>query len=250
MKLAAIYRHPVKSLGEERIAATVLEPNRHVAWDRVWAIAHGASNFDPADPKWHHCREFVRQTHAPTLARLSITFDDATRQLTLAHPERGEITLDPDAPEGASALADWIAPLAEQGRPGPYSVCRIPDGAFTDAEERWITLASVRSRAVLEQRAGRPLEDIRFRINLWIDGMAPWEELELVGKDIVIGATRMRVMEPVERCRATEAGPQTGTHDTPVLSLLREATGAINFGIYAEVTEGGPIAEGDTVLIE
>lgn len=247
MKLAAIYRHPVKSLGMERLTETVLEPGRRLAWDRVWAVAHPGGAFDSGAPEWRPCGEFLRQTHVPEFARIAARLDVATGTLTLTHPDRPDLVTSPDSPVGAKALEAWVAPLAEPRRDGPFRLCRLPKGGFTDAEEPWVSIASTRSLKVLEQRARADLGHVRFRANLWIDGLAPWEEFDLVGREIAIGPARIRITEPIERCRATEAGPESGTHDVPVLRHLREATGDINFAVYGEVTAGGRIAEGDPV---
>lgn len=248
MRLASIYRHPVKSLGAERLAATRLTPGRLMDWDRAWAVAHAGGQFDPAAPEWRPCNEFLRQTHVPELARMTSAYDEATGRLTLCHPLLPDLAIDPDdGADAGPALTTWVAPLAAPHRAGPYRLCRLPDGGFTDAPDPWLSIASTSSLAALSQRAGRALEHIRFRANLWLDGLAPWEEFDLIGRQITIGPARLRIVEPIGRCRATEASPINGTHDTPTLAHLRDAIGETNFAVYAEVLEGGTITEGDAV---
>lgn len=248
MKLAAIWRHPVKSLGAERLASVTLAPGRLLPWDRTWALAHAGGQFDPAAPAWRPCGEFLRQTHIPEFARITAQFDPEARRLSLRHPALDELRINPDSPDGAGALACWTAALAEPHRAGPYRLCRLPEGGFTDAPEPWISIASTRSLGILSQRAGRPLEHGRFRANLWLDGLDPWEEFGLAGRVLRIGGAAIRIVEPIGRCRAIEASPRTGTHDTPVLALLREATGGTDFAMYGEVIEGGTVREGDDAL--
>ena len=58
-----------------------------------------------------------------------------------------------------------------------------------------------------------------------------------------------RVTEPIGRCSATHADPETGKRDLDMLALLTGLGQAENFGVFAEVIEGGDVAQGDLVTI-
>ena len=243
--LAALYRHPVKSLGAEALERVALTVGAPLPWDRVWAVAHGASDW--RDGNWAPRGNFVAQAHVPECARITVGWDAGARRLTLAHPLRPAIALDPDTDEGADALTGWLAPLAEGARPGPYLLARRTDGAMTDMAEPWVSILSTASLRALEQVAGASLAHVRFRGNVWLDGLAPWEEFDLVGREIALGTARLRVVERIERCNAPAASPETGTRDVPVTSILARRWGHRDFGVYAEVIAGGEVALGDPV---
>ncbi len=244
--LAEIYRHPVKSLGEEPLDEVALEPGRPVPWDRAWAICHGASDWDEAAPQWLPPRNFVNQTHVPRLAQIVVSFDADAGLLTLRHPDRQELAVAPGTVEGDSALTQWMAPLTEgTARQGPFRVCRAPGIQFTDFEDTHVSIGSIASRRALEEIAGAPLEPIRFRMNLWLDGLAPWGELELVGREIEVGAARLRIVARDARCNATAANPATGARDVPVPAILKTHLGHTDFGVYAQVATGGRVRRGD-----
>ena len=59
----------------------------------------------------------------------------------------------------------------------------------------------------------------------------------------------MRVVSPITRCAATEVNPDTAERDLDTVAALRRHFGHNLMGIYAEVTEGGPIAVGDTLTV-
>lgn len=247
--LVEIYRHPVKSLGEEALDEVSLETGRPVPWDRAWAVAHGGAAWNPEHPGWLNCRNFVTQRHVTALARTRIFWDDSAHLVSISHPERPELVVDPDDPEGAEALTAWIMPLAEARQPGPYRLARLADGAFTDGEDCHVSIASTSSRRALAEIAGRELEPIRFRMNLWLEGLAPWAELDMVGRELAIGTARLRVVSRCERCRSTTANPTTGDSDVPVPALLRSHLGHMDFGVNAQVVEGGIVRRGDAALI-
>jgi uncharacterized protein len=90
---------------------------------------------------------------------------------------------------------------------------------------------------------GQPLSMHRFRGNIWVDGWAPWSELDLIGQEITIGTARLRVEEPIGRCRATGANPETGVQDADTMGALEAGYGHTDFGVFARVIEGGTSAD-------
>ncbi|MCL5778933.1 MOSC domain-containing protein [Limibaculum sp. FT325] len=247
--LARIWRHPVKSIGCEALPRVTLAAGRPMPHDRLWAVAHGGSSWRAEAPGWEGCNNFLRVTHAPRLAAVSARYDPATGSLTLAHPARESLTVDPATPDGAARLCDWVSPMAEGARPGPYRLAHAPDAAMTDMAEPFISVLSLASLRALSERLGIAPDPRRFRGNLWLDGVVPWEEEDWVGRTLRIGGALLRVVEPIGRCRATEANPETGHRDAAILDTLRAARGHTRFGLYAEVLEGGEIAEGAAVEI-
>ena len=105
------------------------------------------------------------------------------------------------------------------------------------------------SHRAVSQKLGRPLETERWRGNIWFDGMAPWEEFDWIGKKVRVGGTLLAVHERIERCMHTTANPQTGARDADTLGALEQGWDHRDFGVYAEVIEGGPIAVGDKVEV-
>ena len=243
MNLAEIFRHPVKSLGEEALDEVDLTKGRPMPWDRVWAVAH-----DQADMinGWAHPRNFLNQTHVPRLAQIRVKFTPRNNMLYLAHPDLVDLAVQIGTPDGDDALCEWLVPLTEgTTRSAPFLVYQIPNVAFTDFEDTHIAIGSVASRRALAQIAGHELEPIRFRMNLWLDGLAPWEELDWVGREIGIGEVRLKITARDERCNATAASPVTGARDVPVTGLLRQHLGHMDFGVYAQVLSGGTVRLGD-----
>ena len=67
------------------------------------------------------------------------------------------------------------------------------------------------------------LDERRFRSNVAIEGVEPWEELSWVGQEVCIGELRCRVEAPVVRCLATHANPETGERDRQIMTTLTHA---------------------------
>lgn len=246
--VATICRHPVKSLGEETVDDVVLTQGKHMPWDRVWAVCHGSSQFDADKPEWVRARNFVTQTFVPNLAQIEVSVDENTGTLNLAHPDAEPIEVDPE--QDPQALCDWLLPLAKDQRPGPYRVARLADAAFTDFPGTHLAINNLASLKALEQAAGMSLHRTRFRGNLWLDGLAPWEEFEWLGREIEVGGARLKITDRVKRCNATTANPASGLRDMDVPALLVEKWGHQDFGVYAEVIGSGTVQTGSPVTAQ
>ena len=139
-----------------------------------------------------------------------------------------------------------LRPLGPARRPDPDRlVARRDGGALSDVPEPYVAIASLASNRVLGRRLGRELSIHRWRANLWLDGLAPWEEIDLLGREIIIGVARLRVEQRITRCRATAANPETGRTDADTLGALEAAYDHQDFGVYARVIAGGTVAVGD-----
>ena len=249
-RLDALYRHPVKSLGEEALDQATLAPGHAMPWDRKWAIAHGGA-WDPANPGWMGgSAKMVSTTYVPRLAQMQVRFEETTESVHLSHPDLGALSVQPSDPLHHPVLTRWIEPLLEgTGREGPFHVCEAPGVAFTDFEETHISIATGNSLRALEQHIGQSLEHIRFRMNLWLEGPAPWSELDWVGQEIEIGEARIKIIGRDQRCNTTNANPATGQRDTQIPAFLRRQFGHMDFGVYAQITQGGTIRKGDAARL-
>lgn len=255
MRLAALYRHPVKSLGSEAVSEIALSPGRAAPHDRAYALAHGASAFDPAAPAWAACSNFLRIANAPALAAVRIAYEPETRRLNASHEAADAISAVLDDADDAQRLADWAAALAAKNGAyaGPYRIAAAPDRALTDADAEAVSIMSMASLRALSDRVGAPLDARRFRGNLWLDRadapLAPWEELDWPGRILTIGAVTLRVLEPIVRCAATAANPDTGRRDASPTRTLSALFGDPLFGVLAEVVDGGVVRLDDSARL-
>lgn len=253
MKIDRIYRHPIKSIGSERLETAVLAAGRAMPGDRAYAVTHAKSAFDPAAPAWVSCSNFLRVANVPALAAIEIAYDPETRRITARHPEHGETSADLSTAEGRATAIAWIGAMAEPVAPGPHAIAAVPDRALTDADEESISITSLASLRDLSTRMGADLDPRRFRGNVWIEGGAgdppPWREHDWVGREVRLGNVRARVTETIERCMATAANPESGVRDVFPTKALSQMGEAPLFGVTAVVLDGGTISVGDSVSV-
>lgn len=246
--LAHILRHPIKSVGYEEIESAPLTRGRALPFDRRWAIAHQAAKPEGPIRAWAGKQNFLRGAAAPGLMAIRAA-TAADGRITLTHPEAGSLAVHPDLSEDQAALMAWLRPLWPAHRPAPRSVEHAPGMALTDSPEPYVSVLSQSSLDALGAAAGVSLSRNRFRGNLWVEGWLPWSERALVGRNLRIGTAVLEIVEPIMRCRATCANPETGHEDLDVLSLLQRLNGDAQFGLFAVVREAGAVTRGDHVEI-
>lgn len=247
-RLAQIVRHPVKSAGYQELNRAALIQGRPMPFDRVWAIATEAAKFPEAPETWAAKMNFVRGAAEGSLQAIRAEFDEASGRLRLTHPDRPPFqgTL----PQDGAALVDWLRPLWPESRPAPRAlVARQDGGALTDVPGPWVALLGLSSLRALGERMRQKLSIHRFRGNLWVEGWASFQEFDLVGQEIRIGAARLKVEERITRCVATTFDPVTGQKDGDTLAALQSGWGHRDLGVYASILDGGEIALGDKVEI-
>jgi len=248
-RVAALWRHPIKSHGRERLDQVTLVEGQTMPWDRTWAVTHDATKFDQSNPTWVMCRNFMIGAATPDLAGIWATLDEANETVTLRHDALGEISFAPDDPADADRFIAWVQPLCPPDKRQPTGLAKAPARGMTDTDYSSVSIMTQASHNAVSQKLGRPLEIERWRGNIWLDDSGPWEELEWLGKEIQIGEAILHVVEPIRRCKHTMANPRTGKRDADTLGVLRDGWNHQDFGVYAKVIKGGKIALNDTAKV-
>lgn len=244
-RLAHIFRHPIKAHGREALEQVALSEGRCLPFDRHWAVAHEAAMLMPG---WNACMNFTRGAKTPALQAIQAQFNEAAGQITLTHPLCEALTFAPDTMQGQTDFLNWVAPLMAGGRAQPVKLVTAGRG-MTDSDFESVAILNMASNRALGQRLGLDLGLDRWRGNLWLDGLAPWEEFDLVGRDLKIGTAQLRVVEPIGRCRATMVDCATGRIDVNTLDALEEGYGHTNFGVYAVVMRSGIVRTDDVAEV-
>jgi uncharacterized protein YcbX len=231
MRVAALYRYPVKGFTPEPCEAlTVLDEGR-ISGDR--ALAFRFANAAMADSAWSRKLECVVLMNTPGLARLQVRLDHETLRMRIA---LDGAALADEALDAAgrrrlcAAIEDYTLRQPENpltGHPERLPLKLVGDGVaprYQDNEGGQCTLHSRESLAAVAAATGDPaLDETRFRSNIAIEGAAPWEELGWLGRKLRIGGVEFEVERRKTRCLATHANPRTGERDVRVMPILMKA---------------------------
>lgn len=242
-----IYRYPVKGLAAEPMERAPLKAGQTIPCDRRYAIENGPIGFDPSAPAYFPKQRFLMLMRNERLARLDTRFDEATDTLELrdgGDTVRGDLR----TPEGRQLVEQFFAAFCADELRGPPKVLHAAGHSFSDVARKVVSIINLASVSAVEQLVGAPVDPLRFRANLYVEGWPAWSELELVGETLVIGAdVRVRVVKRIVRCAATNVEPGTGIRDLDIPHSLFRACGHSDCGVYAEVITDGTIAAGDRI---
>ncbi|WP_457649116.1 MOSC domain-containing protein [Profundibacter sp.] len=244
-RLTHIWRHPIKAHGVEALQSADLATGKTLPWDRAWAVVHELSHVDGSE--WVSCGNFSRGAKAPSLMALKAALDEETGQITMTHPDLPDITFNPDT--DSDAFIDWVRPVMPPERTPSARIVRAQARGMTDTDFPSISLNNLATNRALGEKLGADLSPLRWRGNLWFDGLKPWEEFDWVGKRVRIGGAILEIRERITRCMATTVNPATGKRDADTLGALQDNWGHKQFGVYGVVVKDGRITLGDEIEV-
>lgn len=249
MHLASLYRYPVKGMTPEPLQGAVLVPGETLAFDRAWAIENGPGRFDPSTPRHLPKINFLMLMRDERLATLRSTFDDATETLTILRDgkqvARGQLT----TALGRQLIEQFIAAYMKAELRGPPKIVHAPGHSFSDVADKCVHIVNLASVRELERTLSRPVDPLRFRANLYLEGVEPWAEFAWMDRQIEVGDARLAVFKRTKRCDATNVDPARGVRDTAIPAHLQRTWGHQDFGVYARVMGGAEIRVGAPVSV-
>lgn len=270
MKIAALYRYPVKSLGGQSVPHARVEP-LGLAEDRRWMLVDEGGRFLTRRQLPGLARIEARpqpdgiSLHHGSEAPLPVRFPDADAPLMPVRIWSDEVTAQP-AGDAANA---WLS--ARMGRPLRlvHQSARCPRpvsptyGATSDrvsfADGFPLLVTTRESLAALSEKLGEPVAMERFRPNIVLSG-APAAWAEDGWRRLRIGGLTLRLVKPCVRCIVTTQDPETGETlgdgREPLRTLRalgRKTKEGVAFGVNAipDLAEGASanVAVGDAVSV-
>ncbi len=245
-QLAALYRHPVKGFTPERLDQVQLAAGACFPCDRLYAVEDGPSGFDPAAPAHIAKMKFTVLAKIPRVAKARTAYDEASGVLTARAEGAADFAGDLRGAAGRRGFETWLADLLGDEALGPLRVIEGPGAhRFMDSRSGYVSMVNLASVRDLAARLGRPVDPLRFRANLYVEGWPAWVENDWTGRTMRVGKARAQVLKPIVRCAATHVDPATAERDIEVVKALFDHYGHMHCGVYLNVDAGGPVREGD-----
>jgi hypothetical protein len=282
-RVTEIWRYPVKSMGGERLQQASVG-RLGVPGDRGWALrdetageVRGAKKF----PALLRCKaRYLSEPTGDEIPPAEVTLPDGARVRSdepgaaqvLSRLLDADVTLWPRQPAEdrehyRRALPEDPAKLEEELR---QVFGRLPDeplpdlgifppeileftsplGTYFDAFPLHLLTTSTLGE-LARHNAKASFDRRRFRPNFLIelDGGAPgFVENDWSGKEVKVGALRVKIEMPVVRCSMTIQPQDELPQDPSVLrTIVRE--GGQNAGVYASIVAEGTVRVGDAVEV-
>ena len=216
-------------------------------YDRAWAIENGPGRFDEQAPRYLPKIAFLMLMRNERLATLETQFDEETETLTILRGGRQVSRGQLGTTLGRRMIEQFMAAYMKDALRGAPRIVSAPGHSFSDVAAKCLHVVNLATVAEVERVAGQAVDPLRFRANLYLDGVPAWEEFAWIGKEIAIGTARLKVFDRTTRCDATNVDPHTGARDMAIPATLQRRWSHTDFGVYARVTADGPIATGDEI---
>lgn len=248
--IVGLYRYPVKGLSPEPLPHVTLEKGGTFPWDRAFAIENGKHDFDPANPKHFPKIKFLMLMRDERLAALKTRFDDATTTLHVSRDGSEVLSADLMTAEGRAALEDFMRGYMEKELRGSPRVVHAPGFSHSDAPAKLVSIINLASVRALEEKIGAHVNPLRFRANVYVEGLAPFADHDWVGRRFTIGGVGLKGVHKTVRCAATNVDPVTAARDMEIPATLMKNWGHADLGLYAQIESPGTIRPGDHLVLE
>ncbi|MCU1448847.1 MAG: sulfurase [Acidimicrobiales bacterium] len=248
-RVAAIWRHPVKSMQGERIDAGDLGP-AGLAFDRRWGVvdvesgkvisAKREGRLLQAAARLAHETPEVRLPGGEWMAAPDPGLDEALSewlgrsvQLSSAPAEGGaSYQMNVDATDDASPLVDFPC----------------PPGTFFDAlPVHLLSTASLRGMEPSHPAGEWDVRRFRPTVLVEADGDG-FPEDAWIGSTVRVGDAQLTVVAPTVRCVMTTREQPGLERDLDIVKAVNRDHES-NLGVYAVVTGPGPVAVGDPIEV-
>ncbi len=248
--IAELYRYPVKGLSPEPLQGTIIRPGHCLPFDRTFAIENGLGGFDSAAPKHLPKNKFLMLMSHERLATLTTEFEDETQTLTIKRDGKQVARGCLEQRIGRQLIEQFLSAYMSAEVRGAPKIVTAAGHIFTDIAPKWLSMINLASIRDLERVEQKKINPLRFRANIYIDGLEPWMEFDWIGRTLTVnGTTALRCEERIERCAAINVDPDSGARDLALPRTLMSAFGHMDMGLYVSVVQDSQLGPGDTVAL-
>lgn len=249
-RVATLWRYPLKGFSPEALDSVDLEAGETIPFDRAFAIENGPSGFDPAAPAHLPKIKFLCLMRNAALVKLQTRFDPETNTLTIAEAGETRLVARLDTADGIAAVEAFVAERFPDELRGAPKLLRAPGHSFSDVAKKVLHLVNAETIRRMERDLGVPVDPVRFRPNLVIEGLEARAELDWPREmRLTIGGIPFEVVKRTERCAATTVNPKTAERDLQIPRHLMQTLGHTDCGIYVRVLEPGRLSLGDALVV-
>jgi len=251
--LQSIHFFPIKGMQGISLSSTLLETDKLLKYDRVYALKPIAS--PNVDVSWRTKGNFRQLLNLPALAKiplLRVTLDPLVLMIGNSDSELQAIKL--SSVSDAAILCDYIMSVCNVPEAEQFTLWHLDDGGFTDTRHKWISICGTASadRVIKDTNITKNYQ--RFRINLWAKTQTAFEEFEWAGRRAQIGDAEIEFTDPVGRCGAINVCPDTGEITTEITGehlpeMMRLLYSHSNLGMFAKVIKSGKISTNDKLIL-
>ena len=255
--ISSINYCPVKSVSIQSIDTCQIKKNIGIVGDRIFAFAKDLDldksqlfekSPDKRKGKWN---KILTLKNSPVLNKYNFLLKE--NKLTLMFKDKEILTIDVNELSERQILSNKIIKL-ENSLKEPIVLMKNEEFPFFDTTI-WnkvdfinsVSLLNVQSINDFQQKIDKKIEISRFRGNICVDGIKPWEERGWIGKIIKINNVSFKVKKNIPRCVAINLKPATDDNSLNLLQSLKKTYNHFEMGIYITALNDGKVEVGNKI---
>ena len=243
---------PVKSLSFNESKSLKIIYNVGIKYDRFIAFTRGldkksAIKFN--NSKNRNLNYFLTLKNSPYLKKYNFIFDTKKNSIELFLNSDRIIQARIDDINEINKVEKYIENIHKNIKKPVYFIHNNKLPFFDTTPNISISLINLNSVKDLEIKLKKKIEYERFRGNILIDNLKPWEEFNLINKNIKIGNVEFFVESKIPRCSATNINPKNYNLDINLPNKLIKLYGHKDLGIYLIPINSGSIKCNDKIII-
>ena len=250
IKIENLFYSPVKSISFEESESLNVLTDRGIESDRIFAFVQNLDSNSIKnlieDPKSRKLNNFLTLKNSPELNQYNFTY--AKNKLILKKKDEIIISINPFSKNEKKLLCDKINQIILKDK--KLDLLMDEKNPFFDTmPNNSISLINKKSISDFSNKISTNIEIERFRANIYIDGIAAWEERDWIGKTININNINFFVSDEISRCSATNLKPSTDLVTINLPNQLKKTYDHINMGLYIVPQQNGVISKEDKIII-
>ena len=257
--ISSINYCPVKSISFQKIKGCEIRKNIGIVGDRIFAFSKGLDlnqaqlfekKIEERRGKWNR---ILTLKNSPSLNKYNFLFDN--NNLTLTQNYNEIITINSNDTGEYELISNKILEL-ENSLQKPLFLMKNKNIPFFDTSisnktllTHSISLLNNKSIEDFKNKTNQEIESQRFRGNIYIDGIEPWEERGWIGKIIKINNISFKIEKNIPRCVAINLKPNSDNNSLNLLQLLKKTYNHFDMGVYMTALDDGLINVGDNISL-
>ena len=240
MQISSITRYPIKGFAGELLQNTLVHSLKTLPGDRQHALQY-ADRIPPSSEGWRPKKYFLQSVQTNLCSEIHIEwtsdivhfdYHGNTFEISRHALDKGEFT-------------QWINSLTSNL--GEFTLETLETG-FTDERDAYVSLVNRSTVSAIAEATGTSDHPERYRGNLLVDEVRPFNELNWIGKTVQVGTATFEVVEPIVRCKATECDWH-GSRTEGFLDRLDQQLDTDTCGLFLRVVGDGEIKTTDQLKV-
>ena len=250
IKIENLFYSPVKSISFTKSEFLNVLKDKGIQSDRIFAFVQNLDSTSIKnlinDPKSRKLNNFITLKNTPELNKYNFIY--IKDKLILKKQDEIIISINPFLENEKKLLCDKINNIINKNKKLDFLMDE-KNPFFDTMPDNSISLVNKKSVTDFSMKILSDIEFERFRANIYIDGLAAWEERNWIGKTIKINNIDFFVSGEISRCSATNLKPSTDIVTINLPNQLKKTYDHINMGIYLVPLQNGVISKNDKIII-